>query len=119
MHHLGRNALGRLSVTRSLMSPSTKTNIRTMIETLIKSTREDFDAIFVILDRACAMMPSLDRSTTEMDIEYCHTCGNPLDLARMAVGGDYDLMHDVIGIANHIDRDTGKLADCFLPRFSV
>lgn len=46
-----------------------------------------------------------------------HTC--PLDFGRMAGAiGTANLAHDVLGIARHLDRRTGKLGDCFVPRFA-
>jgi hypothetical protein len=51
-----------------------------------------------------------------MDIIACHANGNPLDLAQLLMINDYEFMHDVCGIRDHIDRDTGQLRDCFVPR---
>ena len=39
-----------------------------------------------------------------------------LDLDRLAAFKDFDFMHDMSGIARHINRETGKLEDYFLPR---
>lgn len=45
--------------------------------------------------------------------------GNPpLDFDRMAQADDFNVAHDVVGIYRHIDRETGKLTGCFLPRFA-
>jgi hypothetical protein len=62
--------------------------------------------------------PSLDLLSIQMDLEACHTHGCPLDLERMREAKKSDLMHDVAGIRRHLDRDTGELRDCFLPRFA-
>jgi len=52
-----------------------------------------------------------------MDIEAVHSNGCPLDLARWRNDfPDFDFMHDIHGISAHIDRETGKLTDCFCPR---
>lgn len=53
-----------------------------------------------------------------MDLTACHLNGNPLRLADLAQADDFNVIHDVGGISKHIDHDTGKLTDCFLPRFS-
>jgi len=55
---------------------------------------------------------------TRMDLEACHCNGCPLDLPRMATARPQDLIHDVMGINANINRDTGKLENCFVPRFA-
>lgn len=54
-----------------------------------------------------------------MDMAATHANGCPLDLARMVTGSIFDVMHDVIGIRAHLDRDTGQLRDLFRPRFAL
>lgn len=51
-----------------------------------------------------------------MDIEACHCNGTPLDLKKLAEADDFNFCHDVYGIAQHLDRTTGKLQNHFLPR---
>lgn len=51
-----------------------------------------------------------------MDITACHANGCPLHLTRLLAFPNFDFTHDVSGIAAHINRDTGKLMDSFLPR---
>lgn len=53
-----------------------------------------------------------------MDLTATHANGCPLRLADLEVADDFNLMHDVSGIARHLDRRTGTL-DCFQPRFAV
>jgi hypothetical protein len=43
----------------------------------------------------------------------------PLDWARLLAADDFNFMHDVGGISRHMDRDTGKLGDLFVPRFTL
>jgi hypothetical protein len=59
--------------------------------------------------------PALD---IDMDIVATHCNGNPLRLADLLAADDFNLMHDVSGIARHLNRENGKLENCFLPRFS-
>ncbi|MGJ5032281.1 hypothetical protein ACQR1I_35965 [Bradyrhizobium sp. HKCCYLS2038] len=59
-------------------------------------------------------IPALDMS---MDLTATHANGCPMDFERLAAADDFNLMHDVGGIARHLDRKTGKLAGGFLPRF--
>jgi hypothetical protein len=55
----------------------------------------------------------------EMDLLACHANGCPLRLKEMALDStDFDLVYDVLGIADHLDRDTGKLDGRFLPRYA-
>lgn len=53
-----------------------------------------------------------------MDVTAAHANGNPLRLADLLAADDFNFIHDVFGIERHIDRDTGKLGNCFSPRFS-
>jgi len=59
-----------------------------------------------------------DRCSALMDLEACHISGTPLDWDALADGDVQDVAHDVFGIIHHIDRDTGRLGDCFSPRFA-
>lgn len=55
----------------------------------------------------------------QMDIEACHANGCPLRLSDLLAADDFNFMHDVAGIARHVDHDTGRLRDCFVPRFAA
>lgn len=54
-----------------------------------------------------------------MDLLATHANGCPLDFTRMKEADDFNLMHDVAGIGNHLNRETGRLENCFLPRFAA
>ncbi len=56
------------------------------------------------------------RVQTVKDLAATHASGVPLRLDRLLAFPDDDLCHDVFGIATNIDRETGKLLNCFLPR---
>jgi hypothetical protein len=63
-----------------------------------------------------------DRMTFIMDLMAANGCnGNPeLRLDRMLHDfPKFDFMHDAVGIQNHINRETGQLEGCFLPRCAV
>lgn len=62
--------------------------------------------------------PNLDRLSLTMDLCACHANGCPLKLEELARADDFNFAHDVFGIRNHMDRSTGKLTGCFLPRFA-
>lgn len=55
----------------------------------------------------------------DMDISVCHLNGCPLDLGALLSANTSDFAHDLFGILHHIDRKTGELKDCFIPRFAV
>jgi hypothetical protein len=51
-----------------------------------------------------------------MDLTACHANDTPLNLDLLLSFPDGDFGHDVFGIRRHINRQTGRLGDCFLPR---
>lgn len=81
---------------------------------------EDGNLIQQIADRFKLAHPDDSRPALflQMDITACHCNGTPLKLAELLAAEEFDFNHDVIGICNHIDRRTGKLKDCSLPRFA-
>lgn len=56
--------------------------------------------------------------TALMDIDACHNNGCPLKLDELLKADDANFAHDVFGIRESIDRKTGKLTGCFLPRYA-
>lgn len=42
-----------------------------------------------------------------------------LKLEELLAADDSNFVHDAFGIYNHMNRTTGKLEGCFLPRFAV
>lgn len=72
-----------------------------------------------IVVRATNVAPSYARLTCAMDITACHLNGMTLDLQRLADADEHDFVHDIYGIHRHIDRETGKLTNCFVPRFRL
>lgn len=61
----------------------------------------------------------LDKVDILMDVTATHLNGCPLLLEDWLNSDDFNFMHDMVGIINHLDRDTGKLSNHFLPRFAV
>lgn len=81
---------------------------------------DDADLIFEIVDRYVKMaeyrkFPRINRLKLTMDITVTHLHICTLDLKRFLEFPDFDFVHDIYGIYNHIDRDTFKMG-CFLPR---
>ena len=60
-----------------------------------------------------------DQMTAVMDIDACHSNGCPLRLKELLEADDFNFAHDVFGIRRHIDMRTGKLTQCFLPRYAI
>lgn len=55
----------------------------------------------------------------QMDFTAVHANGCPLDFGRLNAADDFNFAHDAFGIARHLDRETGQLTNCFLPRFAA
>lgn len=73
-------------------------------------------AVNTIITRYNAIVPNAPESLdTEMDICAVHH-HTPMDLRGLSEADDFTLVHDISGIAAHINRNTGKLERCFLPR---
>jgi hypothetical protein len=88
-----------------------------------KATKEEYDLIYGIAQRASGMArrvgQEMDVRDVMMDVAACHLNGNPLHLGELLKADDFNFAHDVWGIAEHMDRDTGRLGDCFTPRYSA
>lgn len=80
------------------------------------STKEESETALKIAKRAKALGVNSDLIDIQMDIEATHCNGCPLDLDRFLAFPDFDFLHDVCGIRDHLSRKTGKLGDFFLPR---
>lgn len=88
-------------------------------------TRDEALLINKIVDRARELYkkyhpdyPAPDALELNMDITACHANGCPLNLEKLLGFPDFDFAHDVFGIQEHLNRRTGGLMDCFLPRCS-
>lgn len=85
-------------------------------------SREDSALILAIVERYAPIYREsvgepLDRLSATMDLSACHnSC--PLKLATLLAADEFNFIHDVAGIQRHMDRETGELGDCFLPRYA-
>ena len=79
----------------------------------------DVTVIRDIAKRAVSAGLANDVMAATMDLQACHTCGNPLDLAGLLAAKPGDFAHDITGINAHLDHDTGELGECFRLRFSA
>jgi len=57
----------------------------------------------------------------QMDLSACQAsgAGTRLRLAELLDADDFNFIHDVDGITSHLNRETGQLENCFLPRFAA
>lgn len=56
---------------------------------------------------------------TTMDLRATVAQGCSLKLEELLNADATNFTHDICGIRCHLDRSTGFLGDCFLPRFAV
>ena len=84
-------------------------------------TEKERKLIEQIVDRAKKMLnkKNFDDVSAQMDIAATHCNGCRLDLERFLASDDFNFAHDFVGIYNHINRRTGKLERCFLPRYHL
>jgi len=83
----------------------------------------DIPVVVAIAKRAVALSEKhgvkIDFVDTQMDIAATHLNGNPLNLQGLLKADDFNFALDIAGIGQHINRETGELENCFLPRFSA
>lgn len=83
-------------------------------------SREDDGLIERIVYRAEELYRRYGLSDTRLhitlDITVTHVNGCPLDLGKLLAADAFTFAHDVLGIRRHLNRQTGKLEDCFVPR---
>jgi len=84
-----------------------------------KSTPEDFEQVKKVVNRAQIIWPETDGGALSMDLTAVHVSGCPLDFKKLLDFDRLNFLHDISGIITNIDRATGKLQNCFLPRCSA
>ena len=92
-----------------------------MVSTKLNS-KEEYVLVGKIVKRAVDIIGNgnqIDPLTANMDICAVIAQGTPLKLQEWLDADDFNFAHDFFGIARHINRQTGKLEDCFLPRFAA
>lgn len=91
----------------------------------LTTTKEEMETISKILDRYQEYHYSLgipkqyqrQRIDIMMDIEAVHSV-NPLRLDDLLNADDFNFAHDMIGIQQNLNRQTGELMNCFTPRYT-
>jgi len=89
-----------------------------MAKVKFDTTPEEMRLIAAIVDRGVAekMIEPGNRLNVVMDLSATNANGTPLDFERLLAFPTFDFSHDLFGIDQHIDRATGQLTRCFLPR---
>jgi hypothetical protein len=90
-----------------------------MIE-FAKFSREEQPHVERIVDRAKGLprvWTTMTRLEITMDLAAVHA-KIPLRLQELAEADAVNFAHDMCGIFGHLDRQTGELKDCFVPRFA-
>ncbi len=82
-----------------------------------KITKKDTKKISAIAKRAINEFGG-DRMNCEMDISAAHL-SNKLDLDALFEADRSNFSHDIYGIMNNLNRETGLIENCFRPRFSA
>jgi hypothetical protein len=76
--------------------------------------------ILRVLDRGEVMADKygvgFDRMTSAIDLHHADK-QYPLDWGAFLTADDFNFAHDFFGIRSHMNRETGLLGDCFVPRF--
>lgn len=83
-----------------------------------KLTETDMGLIASIVSRAKTTHHKIDALSLTMDITAVHL-NDPdihLDLEGLLNFDNFNFVHDIIGIIQHIDRNTGRIIKGFLPR---
>lgn len=81
-------------------------------------SKSDSAIIRKIVDRAVEELGFEDRMTLTMDITAAHANGNPLRLTKFLLADAFNFAHDIYGISNCMNRETGQFDKHFSPRFS-
>jgi hypothetical protein len=93
--------------------------MRKSTQATIQEKCQEIQLITAIAKRAATILNMPQHSITfTMDLELCHS-QNPLRLQEMLFATPSALIHDVCGINKNLNHDTGKLDNCFSPRYSV
>lgn len=82
-----------------------------------KLSYADASLISRIVERAMQYDVQRSRLHLEIDIAIVHQA-TPLNLEGLLKARRQDFLHDVVGIINHLNRETGELEDLFSPRYT-
>ncbi|MCL2297779.1 MAG: hypothetical protein FWC38_00480 [Proteobacteria bacterium] len=89
-----------------------------------KCTKKESEIIEKIVERFFKEDLHLEKhgyaGLSKQDVEmYCaatHANGCRLNFEKLLSAPDFDFFHDIFGMIRYLDKKTGKLTQCFLPR---
>lgn len=85
---------------------------------MLTTDHEALRLIDQIAERAIELGDDRPKAEIAADLSMTHfSC--PLRLDDFLAGDTINLIHDIYGIAGHLDRNTGKLSRRFQPRFAA
>ena len=98
-----------------------------LTEISFKASKEDYGLLNEIAERGVKLAPKWRtpaergdyKRTVLMDLTATNANGCPLRLAEFLAAPDGDFGHDFFGIVANIDRTTGTLQNCFVPRYAM
>ncbi len=89
----------------------------------LKTTKEEYRVIGKIATRATRICKTYgikyNLFECSMDIIITHLNAQKIKLQELSEADEGNFMHDILGIRNHLNKQTGELRDCFLPRYSA
>ena len=86
-----------------------------------KLEKQEIAIIQRIAKRADRMLREVGNNRGVCNISMDISAGHlniPLKLEELEKAEDFDFMHDVCGIIRHLNRDSGEIENCFLPRYA-
>ncbi len=91
--------------------------MKSIPEELMTCDRGTIEQIRTVTQRLRTLCPAMkfDAISLHMDLTVCHNMKH-VALDVLLAAQDADFVHDLLGIHQHLDRETGELTDCFLPR---
>ena len=86
------------------------------MEVSFKAASDQIAVVKKISERAQKLGDPRDSMDIEMDVLATSANGCPIDFEKLLGFDDFSFAHDVAGIAKNLNRSTGTLENCFLPR---
>lgn len=83
----------------------------------IKTTKGDAWAMQEIVKDALVLGVTRNYASLLMDLQVAHSVC-PLNLNGLLEASKADFLHDICGIVHNLNRDTGELENCFVPRYA-
>ena len=81
-----------------------------------KLTHSDLAKVNQAVDRALELLPwESMKMDLHMDLTASVIQGH-INLDKLLTFDDSNFIHDVVGVVQHLNRQTGEMMNCFLPR---